>query len=628
MPTSLKKLCLTAFLLCFMISSQIIALPIEVLFDPNFILPIDRDPIDIVRSTAISSDVSANQYKSGDSVTFICSEYTFSSPTGAGSDCWGWVDGSGTEYAIYAGWNTIEFYNLSTATMAGSVPAPASTWHDIKTYQHYCYAVSEGNGTNSGLLIIDMQFLPDSVHFVDAVPISPAGHETSHNLIIDTVTGYAYLEGTSNANESVRIMSLANPESPTYINSFGPSGGLHDIFCHNDTLYLAEGWNPSISIWDMSNKNAPAQLAFWTVPNAGYVHNVWPTGDKRHVLTTEETGGKTIKLWNVEDFNNIQLMDEYLAPSGLAHNAHCVGDTAYVSHYESGVVVLDLSDPNNIVELSQFDTYPAAESPNFNGCWGTYPHGPSEWYFASNMEGQLYVLKEFDVVLADTLVAYDVQSLPGSVIQVDVWAKFTLPIRDFEVPFNWSGPLNLTYDSISTTGLMTDYFEVQQFSAFDAWNKRAAYLIRSSNNGTSPDLPAGEGVIMSLYFTIPGGASGGPNPITFTTFNSKEPTFRSNCIEYSPDTLSGVVTLGDPPCCVGIRGNVDGSLEIPPGMNGIDISDLVALVAFMFQGGADPVCDDEADIDGSGGAVAIDISDVVALVAFMFQGGAEPAACP
>ncbi len=78
--------------------------------------------------------------------------------------------------------------------------------------------------------------------------------------------------------------------------------------------------------------------------------------------------------------------------------------------------------------------------------------------------------------------------------------------------------------------------------------------------------------------------------------------------------------IGGGGCCVGTRGNVNGDSG-----DAIDISDLVYLVAFMFQGGAAPDCFEEGDIDGSGG---IDISDLVGLVAFMFQGGAPPANCP
>ena len=57
------------------------------------------------------------------------------------------------------------------------------------------------------------------------------------------------------------------------------------------------------------------------------------------------------------------------------------------------------------------------------------------------------------------------------------------------------------------------------------------------------------------------------------------------------------------------------------------INDLVALVDFMFQGGATPTCEDEANIDASTGTPLIDINDLVALVAYMFQGGPAPASC-
>lgn len=73
-------------------------------------------------------------------------------------------------------------------------------------------------------------------------------------------------------------------------------------------------------------------------------------------------------------------------------------------------------------------------------------------------------------------------------------------------------------------------------------------------------------------------------------------------------------------CCIDIRGNVD----YDPG-DVIDISDLVYLVDYMFSGGPEPPCPEEADIDGSGG---IDISDLVYLVDYMFSGGPPPVACP
>ena len=53
----------------------------------------------------------------------------------------------------------------------------------------------------------------------------------------------------------------------------------------------------------------------------------------------------------------------------------------------------------------------------------------------------------------------------------------------------------------------------------------------------------------------------------------------------------------------------------------VDISDLTAMVDFMFGGGPAAVCADEADVNGDNG---IDISDLTYRVDFMFGGGPAP----
>ncbi len=72
------------------------------------------------------------------------------------------------------------------------------------------------------------------------------------------------------------------------------------------------------------------------------------------------------------------------------------------------------------------------------------------------------------------------------------------------------------------------------------------------------------------------------------------------------------------PCCVGMRGNVDDDPQ-----DQVDISDVVAMVDYMFRGGTIN-CVDEANVDGIGG---VDISDLNYLVDYMFNGGPAPVAC-
>jgi hypothetical protein len=74
-------------------------------------------------------------------------------------------------------------------------------------------------------------------------------------------------------------------------------------------------------------------------------------------------------------------------------------------------------------------------------------------------------------------------------------------------------------------------------------------------------------------------------------------------------------------CCAGMRGNINSDP-----FDTVDISDLVFLVSYMFQGGPPPACPEEADINGSG--TGPDITDLVYLVGYMFQSGPPPATCP
>jgi hypothetical protein len=68
----------------------------------------------------------------------------------------------------------------------------------------------------------------------------------------------------------------------------------------------------------------------------------------------------------------------------------------------------------------------------------------------------------------------------------------------------------------------------------------------------------------------------------------------------------------DPCCCIDTRGNVDGD---PADL--CDISDLSAMVDYLFFGGTITDCQTEADVDGSGG---VDIGDLQVLIEQVFNG--------
>jgi hypothetical protein len=195
---------------------------------------------------------------------------SFQFDTWAGTDCWGWEGPDGTEYAIMGVKDGVAFVNTLTLQAIQVVPGPGpcgSTWRDIKTYGRYCYAVSECGGTNEGMMIIDLQYLPDSVHYLGSY--TTASEVTSHNLSIDTARGFAYL--VNSALTGFRVVSLSDPESPLEFPQV-TTGDLHDVYARNDTVWAAEGTEGSVSIWDMDNKNSPELIVRVAIPDAGYVH--------------------------------------------------------------------------------------------------------------------------------------------------------------------------------------------------------------------------------------------------------------------------------------------------------------------------------------------------------------------
>lgn len=300
-----------------------------------------------------------------------------------GSDCWGWVAPDGSQYAIMAHKGAVSFVSIDLLQVVATVPTATCIWQDMKTMGNYCYAVTE---CGSGLRVIDMQYLPDSAHLVGIFPISGDGNMSSHNLFIDTIAGYLYTEGRSVLNESVHIFDLSNPENPVYVNSFGFSSGIHDLYVMNDTAYLAEGYADYFSIWDMADKMSPVVIARSSIFDAGYVHNIWPTEDGKHVVTTEETFGKYIKIWNIEDFDNIRLMGEYLSNGGMPHNAHIKGDFIYLSHYAEGLRVIDISIPHCPREAAVYNV------PG-NDDWGIFPYTNDSLVYGSSMDGRLFILQ-------------------------------------------------------------------------------------------------------------------------------------------------------------------------------------------------------------------------------------------
>ncbi len=222
-------------------------------------------------------------------------------------------------------------------------------------------------------------------------------------------------------------------------------------------------------------------------------------------------------------------------------------------------------------------------------------------------------------VYADSLQGETVYAAPGTQVEVDLYAVNSLPLRQIIIPVEFDGPLSLSLDSFSTSGCRTDYFQTASFLQYDSWYHRAAINLKTSNvAGSVPDLSPGDGLILKLFLSIPTGAPlGQTNPILIDGYSSYLPLFVADRLSFTPKLLSPAISTGS--CCVGIRGNADGSAEDAP-----DISDVIFLVEYSFAGGAPASCEEEADINADG---SVDISDLIYLVDYSFGDGPPPLPC-
>ena len=323
------------------------------------------------------------------------------------SDVWGYTDEHGIEYAIIGyqyGTSILDVSStpgesIEVANFIGPSTGDYYFHRDYKTYGDFLYIVNEMYGGDVGMQVIDLSPLPEE---------SPVQLNTynlisqSHNLWVDD-SGYAFIEHQTGDN--IHIVNLLNPSIPTYEGSFNSfASNCHDIFTRDGVAYVSEGYSNRFGIYDLSNLNNISEpLA--VIPCEGYAHNAWLNDAGTHIITTEETANKTIKIWDITNLNNITLSGEFLGENNLAHNVHVLNDLVYISHYTTGIKIIDIYNPERPVEVAAYDTYLLDDDSGFYGCWGAYPFTNNTYVYASDMQYGLYVF-EFNEIQAGFVNGY------------------------------------------------------------------------------------------------------------------------------------------------------------------------------------------------------------------------------
>ena len=309
---------------------------------------------------------------------------------GTCNDVWGYTAPDGHEFALVGHRTGTYIFDVSTnphdPIEVGFIPGAISTWRDLKVHSYYCYVTNE---TGGGMDIISLEdpFNPVKVGEYTSTFTS------AHNLFI--ADGYAYIFGANNDAGGCRILDLSNPEYPVEVGSW-ENTYFHDGFVKNDTLYGCGIYIGSLYIIDVSNKSNPTTLVEYNYSDYG-CHAVWVTDDSKYAVTGDEENGGYVYIFDIQDFDNINMVatwypDEPEVQNKSVHNVLIKDDLLYVSYYVYGTRIVDISDPNNPIEVGYYDWYPGQQG-LYSGNWGTYPFTENGLIYSTDYSGNgLFVM--------------------------------------------------------------------------------------------------------------------------------------------------------------------------------------------------------------------------------------------
>ncbi len=308
---------------------------------------------------------------------------------GTGNDVWGYTDpATGDEYAIIGTSFGTGIYNVTKPAaprITGFIPGPQSDWRDFDSYRSTLYAVSEGNGPNEGLQIIDLSN-PESPLLVRSLT---SAFMTAHSVSVDTARARLYASG-ARSPDGMHILDLsADPQNPVPLGTYSDAY-VHDVTVRNDTAYASLIGIDKTVILDVSDPAAIETLAELAAPE-GEDHQAWPTDDRRYLFTTHEIPGSHLRTWDMQDLSSIISVDEFQAtPTSSVHNVYLRGNTAFVSYYTEGLQVLDVTDPTRMIPVGWFDTYVGPGV--FEGNWSAFPFTPSGNVYLGDIQGGLFIV--------------------------------------------------------------------------------------------------------------------------------------------------------------------------------------------------------------------------------------------
>jgi hypothetical protein len=305
-----------------------------------------------------------------------------------------WTDGSfayvGSDRGGY-GMSIFSLANLANPiyldTYVGSEMEDVEVWDGIG---YFGSDVSVSSGTGVDIVDLGDPGEPIFRSRVNGLTCDPAG--CGHNKVHTLSYSEGYLYTADNATETIKIIDVSDPLDPEVVVSLpinAPGSlGSHEVVVRNDRLYIASKTSSAghVHIYNVSDPTNPVLLDDF--PTGAASHTATPSADGNLVVVAEERINGDVRIYNTSVLGGpsnppwvgtINRAD-FGIDGHTPHHPHVYGNLLFVTWYEAGLQVFNITDPANPVHVGAFDTFvggppdgpstSCGSSRNCSGNWG------------------------------------------------------------------------------------------------------------------------------------------------------------------------------------------------------------------------------------------------------------------
>lgn len=305
----------------------------------------------------------------------------------------------------------IDITNPDAPRVAGRYdPGAGGRFQDVVVINGIGYFSSENDG---GVHIVDVRN-PAAPVLLSQITPAQQGYPRVHELFV--ADGILY--EADSRTPRVKVFDVRDPQTPIFVRNIDTTDSLfiHNITAINGRLYTS-GWGGKTDIYDVRNIILAPPFFLGAIDSGRNSHSSWVSSDGLLLASARETADGDVRLFDISNpANPVQVSTITASSLGIdafsPHNPYIVGHLLFVSWYQAGTQVMDISNPSVPKLVGSFDTFPGEVS-GFDGNWGVYPFLALDRVLLSDMDGGLFVVDFSNAVTGPRTVSAASYSIAG-----------------------------------------------------------------------------------------------------------------------------------------------------------------------------------------------------------------------